>query len=49
MAVLNAWRRVDSRTREALRRSVVSELIEGYEVNTVNLFLYSLSLAGLLY
>lgn len=46
MAVLNAWRRVDSRTREALRRSVVSELIEGYEVN---LFLYSLSFAGLLY
>lgn len=46
MAVLNAWRRVDSRTREALRRSVVSELIEGYEVN---LFLYSLTLAGLLY
>lgn len=33
MAVLNAWRRVDSRTREALRRSVVSELVEGYEVN----------------
>ncbi|KAL6217379.1 hypothetical protein ACLB2K_010596 [Fragaria x ananassa] len=31
MAVLNAWRRVDSRTREALRRSVVSELVEGYE------------------
>ncbi|XP_062019806.1 uncharacterized protein LOC133736364 isoform X1 [Rosa rugosa] len=32
MAVLNAWRRVDSRTREALRRSVVSDLIEGYEL-----------------
>ncbi|CAB4322040.1 unnamed protein product [Prunus armeniaca] len=31
MAVLNAWRRIDSRTRQALRRSVVSELIECYE------------------
>ncbi|KAI4301278.1 hypothetical protein L6164_034571 [Bauhinia variegata] len=31
MAVLNAWRRIDSRTREALRRSFLSELIESYE------------------
>ncbi|KAH7577514.1 hypothetical protein ACOSP7_001561 [Xanthoceras sorbifolium] len=31
IAVLNAWRRVDCRTREALRRSFLSELIEGYE------------------
>lgn len=29
--VLNAWHRIDSRTREALRRSFLSELIEGYE------------------
>jgi len=32
MAVLNAWHRVDSRTREALRRSFLSELLNGYEV-----------------
>ncbi|GMI66537.1 hypothetical protein like AT1G03250 [Hibiscus trionum] len=31
MAVLNAWRRIDCRTREALRRSFLSELIAGYE------------------
>ncbi|XVF21804.1 hypothetical protein REPUB_Repub12eG0121600 [Reevesia pubescens] len=31
MAVLNAWRRIDCRTREALRRSFLSELISGYE------------------
>ncbi|XP_010255888.1 PREDICTED: uncharacterized protein LOC104596431 [Nelumbo nucifera] len=31
MAVLNAWQRVDFRTREALRRSFLSELIESYE------------------
>ncbi|KAF9605550.1 hypothetical protein IFM89_017569 [Coptis chinensis] len=31
MAALNAWYRVDCRTREALRRSFLSELIEGYE------------------
>ncbi|XP_057964467.1 uncharacterized protein LOC131155396 isoform X2 [Malania oleifera] len=31
VAVLNAWHRVDCRTREALRRSFLSELIEGYE------------------
>ncbi|KAF8006498.1 hypothetical protein BT93_K0711 [Corymbia citriodora subsp. variegata] len=30
-AVLSAWRRVDCRTREALRRSFLFELIEGYE------------------
>ncbi|XP_010522706.1 PREDICTED: R3H domain-containing protein 4 [Tarenaya hassleriana] len=30
-AVLNAWRRIDCRTREALRRSFLPELIEGYE------------------
>ncbi|KAF5462605.1 hypothetical protein F2P56_018595 [Juglans regia] len=32
MAVLNAWHRVNCRTREALRRSFLSELIEGYEI-----------------
>ncbi|KAJ7977433.1 R3H domain-containing protein 4 [Quillaja saponaria] len=31
MAVLNGWHRVDCRTREALRRSFLSDLIEGYE------------------
>ncbi|TKY52604.1 hypothetical protein E2542_SST24126 [Spatholobus suberectus] len=31
MAVLNGWHRVDCRTREALRRSSLSELIESYE------------------
>ncbi|KAF8392475.1 hypothetical protein HHK36_022817 [Tetracentron sinense] len=31
VAVLNAWHRVDCQTREALRRSFLSELIEGYE------------------
>ncbi|XP_048504100.1 uncharacterized protein LOC104898838 isoform X2 [Beta vulgaris subsp. vulgaris] len=31
MAVMNAWHRIDCRTREALRRSFLSELIEGYE------------------
>lgn len=30
-AVLNAWRRIDCRTREVLRRSFLPELIEGYE------------------
>ncbi|KAM1449367.1 hypothetical protein ACFXTO_008219 [Malus domestica] len=30
-AVLNAWRRVDCRTREALRRGVFAELVEFYE------------------
>lgn len=34
MAVLNGWRRVGSNTREALRRSSLFELIEGYEVYT---------------
>lgn len=33
MAVLNAWQRIDCRTREALRRSFLSELIAGYEVH----------------
>lgn len=32
VAVLSSWRRVDCRTREALRRSFLFELIEGYEV-----------------
>ncbi|KAJ8445947.1 hypothetical protein Cgig2_003823 [Carnegiea gigantea] len=32
MAVLNAWHRIDRRTREALRRGSLSELIRGYEV-----------------
>ncbi|XP_050203414.1 uncharacterized protein LOC126653546 [Mercurialis annua] len=31
VAVLNAWRRIDCRTREALRRSFLTDLIEGYE------------------
>ncbi|KAJ6744043.1 R3H DOMAIN-CONTAINING PROTEIN 4 [Salix purpurea] len=31
MAVLNAWRRIDCRTRDALRRSFLVELIESYE------------------
>ncbi|KAM7527164.1 hypothetical protein LguiB_030574 [Lonicera macranthoides] len=31
MAVLTAWHRVDCRTREALRRSFLSELIDSYE------------------
>ncbi|XP_057423344.1 uncharacterized protein LOC130717216 isoform X1 [Lotus japonicus] len=31
LAVLNAWHRVDCKTRDALRRSSLSELIEGYE------------------
>ncbi|KAF4368265.1 hypothetical protein F8388_007257 [Cannabis sativa] len=31
MAVLNAWRRIDCRTRDALRRSSLWVLIEGYE------------------
>ncbi|GMY16635.1 R3H-associated N-terminal domain containing protein [Fagus crenata] len=31
MAVLNAWHRVNCRTREALRRSFLSELVQGYE------------------
>ncbi|GAV65860.1 LOW QUALITY PROTEIN: R3H-assoc domain-containing protein, partial [Cephalotus follicularis] len=30
MAILNAWRRVDC-TREALRRSFLPKLIQGYE------------------
>lgn len=30
-AALNAWHRVDCRTREALRRSSLSDLVEGYE------------------
>ncbi|XP_050942684.1 uncharacterized protein LOC103492685 isoform X3 [Cucumis melo] len=31
MAFLNAWRRIECRTREALRRSFRAELVEGYE------------------
>ncbi|KAF7120476.1 hypothetical protein RHSIM_Rhsim13G0023500 [Rhododendron simsii] len=31
MAVLNAWHRVDCRTREALRRSFPSDIVTGYE------------------
>ncbi|XP_015575636.2 R3H domain-containing protein 4 [Ricinus communis] len=31
VAVLNAWRRIDCRTREALRRSFLTDLIDGYE------------------
>ena len=38
-AVLTAWRRIDCRTREALRRSFLPDLIEGYEV----LYFFSLS------
>lgn len=32
MAALDAWRRVDCRTRQALRRNFLSDIIEGYEV-----------------
>lgn len=32
MAFLNAWRRIECRTREALRRSFLPELVEGFEV-----------------
>ncbi|KMT06129.1 hypothetical protein BVRB_7g163000 [Beta vulgaris subsp. vulgaris] len=38
MAVMNAWHRIDCRTREALRRSFLSELIEGYE-NRIRTFI----------
>eukprot|EP00262_Sarcandra_glabra_P007149 TRINITY_DN19751_c0_g1_i1.p1 TRINITY_DN19751_c0_g1~~TRINITY_DN19751_c0_g1_i1.p1 ORF type:complete len:254 (-),score=53.24 TRINITY_DN19751_c0_g1_i1:78-839(-) len=31
MVALNAWHRVDCRTREALRHNFLSELVEGYE------------------
>ncbi|KAF6136385.1 hypothetical protein GIB67_028075 [Kingdonia uniflora] len=31
LTAINAWHRVDCRTREALRRSFLSELIDGYE------------------
>ncbi|GFZ04690.1 hypothetical protein Acr_17g0002620 [Actinidia rufa] len=31
MAVLTAWHRVDCRTRDALRRSFLSDLVYGYE------------------
>ncbi|ESR57350.1 hypothetical protein CICLE_v10021857mg [Citrus x clementina] len=31
IAVLNAWRRIDCRTRDAFRRSYLPELIEGFE------------------
>ncbi|GMH31000.1 hypothetical protein Nepgr_032843 [Nepenthes gracilis] len=31
MTVLKAWHRIDSRTREALRRNFLSDLIAGYE------------------
>ncbi|KAF2325145.1 hypothetical protein GH714_024644 [Hevea brasiliensis] len=31
VAVLKAWHRIDCRTREALRRSFLTDLIEGYE------------------
>lgn len=33
LAVVNAWHRINCRTREALRRSFLSELIDGYEVH----------------
>ncbi|CAK7341633.1 unnamed protein product [Dovyalis caffra] len=36
MAVLNAWRRIDCRTRDALRRSFLIELIESYEQRTLS-------------
>ncbi|CAN1196246.1 hypothetical protein LINPERHAP2_LOCUS43468 [Linum perenne] len=32
MSALNAWRRIDASTREALRRSFLTDLIDGYEV-----------------
>ncbi|WCJ21509.1 Phenazine biosynthesis-like domain-containing protein [Euphorbia peplus] len=31
VAALNAWRRIDCRTREAIRRSFLTDLIQGYE------------------
>lgn len=34
MIALSAWHRVDCRTRQALRRNFLSDLIEGYEVCT---------------
>ncbi|KAI3873263.1 hypothetical protein MKX03_016971 [Papaver bracteatum] len=33
IAALKAWHRIDCRTREALRRSFLSELIDSFEVN----------------
>lgn len=38
MAVMNAWHRIHYRTREALRRSFLPELIEGYE-NRIRTFI----------
>lgn len=32
VAVLTAWHRVNCRTREALRRSFLSDMVKGYEV-----------------
>ena len=33
VAVLTAWHRVDGRTREALRRCYLTDVVSGYEVN----------------
>lgn len=35
---LNAWRQVDRRTREAMRRNFLPQLIEGYEVTSKSYF-----------
>ncbi|KAL5984497.1 hypothetical protein ACLOJK_018602, partial [Asimina triloba] len=32
MAAVNAWKRIDCRTREALRRNFLPDLVEGFEV-----------------
>ena len=51
MAALNAWHRVDCRTREALKRNFLSDLVLGYEVSdciTVNNLLNSILLLLLL-
>ena len=41
---LSAWRRVDRRTREALRRNFLPDLVHGYEVDNKHDISFSLSL-----
>ena len=41
---LSAWRRVDRRTREALRRNFLPDLVHGYEVENKYDISFSLSL-----
>lgn len=51
MAALRAWHRVDCRTREALKRNFLSDLVLGYEVSdhfTANNLLNSILLSLLL-